>query len=52
VPLSCFAVGGADLSAVEMPFSVGTAGHLKLTISDVSLDPPGARRPHACPRAI
>jgi beta-glucosidase len=52
VPLSCFAVGGADLSAVEMPFSVGTAGHLKLTISDVSLDPAGARRPHACPRAI
>jgi beta-glucosidase len=52
VPLSCFAVGGADLSAVEMPFSVGTAGHLKLTISDVSLEPAGAHRPHACPRAI
>ena len=52
VPLSCFAVGGADLSAVEMPFSVGTAGHLKLTISDVSLAPAGSHPPHACPRAI
>jgi hypothetical protein len=53
VPLSCFAAGGADLSAVEMPFTIGTAGHLKLTISDVSLEPAGAPRAlRACPRAI
>jgi beta-glucosidase len=52
VPLSCFAVDGADLSAVEMPFALSTAGRLKLTISDVSLEPAGAHRPHACPRAI
>jgi beta-glucosidase len=52
VPLSCFAVGGADLSAVEMPFALSTAGHLKLTISDVSLAPAGSHPPHACPRAI
>jgi beta-glucosidase len=52
VPLSCFAVGGADLSAVEMPFALSTAGHLKLTISDVSLAPGGSHPPYACPRAI
>jgi Galactose-binding domain-like len=52
VPLSCFAAGGADLSAVEMPFTIGTAGHLKLTISDVSLEPAGGRALRACPRMI
>jgi beta-glucosidase len=52
VPLSCFAAGGADLSAVEMPFTIGTAGHLKLTISDVSLEAAGGRALRACPRAI
>jgi beta-glucosidase len=52
VPLSCFAAGGADLSAVEMPFTIGTAGHLKLTISDVSLEPAGSRGLRACPRMI
>jgi beta-glucosidase len=52
VPLSCFAAGGADLSAVEMPFTIGTTGHLKLTISDVSLEPAGGGALRACPRAI
>jgi beta-glucosidase len=52
VPLSCFAAGGADLSSVEMPFVVGTAGHLKLTISDVSIEPAGVETQRACPRAI
>jgi beta-glucosidase len=50
VPLSCFTAAGADLSAVEMPFAIGTAGHLKLTISDVRLEPAGGSTARACPR--
>jgi beta-glucosidase len=46
VPLSCFAAG-TDLSAVEMPFTLGTAGHLKLTISDIGV---GAADGHAAAR--
>jgi beta-glucosidase len=52
VPLSCFTAAGADLSAVEMPFAIGTAGHLKLTISDVRLEPAGGNTARACPRPI
>jgi len=52
VPLSCFAAGNADLGSVEMPFIIGTAGHLQLTISDVSIEPAGAQAARACPRAI
>jgi beta-glucosidase len=52
VPLSCFAAGDADLSSVEMPFVIGTAGHLKLMISDVSIEPAGVETQRACPRAI
>ena len=52
VPLACFSANGADLSAVEMPFVMGTAGHLKLTISDVTLLPAGSANAHTCPRPI
>jgi beta-glucosidase len=52
VPLSCFSADGADLSAVEMPFVIGTAGHLKLTISDVTLLAAGSANAHTCPRSI
>jgi beta-glucosidase len=52
VPLSCFAAGNADLSSVEMPFVIGTAGHLKLMISDVSIEPARVETQRACPRAI
>jgi beta-glucosidase len=52
VPLACFSAHGADLSAVEMPFIIGTAGHLKLTISDVTLLPAGNPNVHTCPRPV
>ncbi|HEY2782593.1 MAG TPA: glycoside hydrolase family 3 N-terminal domain-containing protein [Steroidobacteraceae bacterium] len=52
VPLACFTAAGAALSAVEMPFAIGTTGHLKLTISDVSLEPAGAGSARICPRPI
>jgi len=52
VPLSCFATGGADVTAVEMPFAIGTAGRLKLTISDVRLETAAGRAVGACPRRI
>jgi beta-glucosidase len=52
VPLSCFAAGGADVTAVEMPFAIGTAGRLKLTISDVRLETGAGRAARACPRRI
>jgi beta-glucosidase len=52
VPLSCFSADGGDLSAVEMPFVIGTAGHLKLTISDVTLLPAGSPNAHTCSRSI
>jgi beta-glucosidase len=52
VPLACFAADGADLGAVEMPFVIGTAGHLKLTISDVILLPTGNANAHTCPRPV
>jgi beta-glucosidase len=35
--LSCLAARGADLSTVEAPFAIATAGRLALTISDVRL---------------
>jgi len=52
VPLSCFSESGADLSAVEMPFIIGTAGHLKLIISDVTLKSTGSAAANACPQSI
>ncbi|MDP9008578.1 MAG: exo 1,3/1,4-beta-D-glucan glucohydrolase [Pseudomonadota bacterium] len=52
VPLSCFAAAGADVSAVEVPFAIGTAGHLKLTISDVRIESAGGRAAGTCPRRI
>jgi beta-glucosidase len=52
VPLSCFSVSGADLSAVEMPFIIGTAGHLKLVISEVTLKSAGSATASACPQSI
>jgi beta-glucosidase len=52
VPLACFNANGADLSAVEMPFVIGTAGHLKLTISDVTLLPAGNASVQTCPPAV
>jgi beta-glucosidase len=52
VPLACFSANGADLSAVEMPFVIGTAGHLKLTISDVTLLPTGNANVHTCPQPV
>jgi beta-glucosidase len=52
VPLSCFFTGGADLSAVEMPFIIGTAGHLKLIISEVTLNSTGSAAANVCPESI
>jgi beta-glucosidase len=37
IPLSCLADGGADLSSVEVPFTVESSGRFGLTISEVSL---------------
>jgi beta-glucosidase len=35
--LACLATSGADLSTVEAPFAIATAGRLALTISEVTL---------------
>jgi len=35
--LACLAARGADLSNVEAPFAIATAGQLALTISEVRL---------------
>ena len=37
--LACFSTDGADLSNVEAPFAVATAGRLKITIAEVRLVP-------------
>jgi beta-glucosidase len=37
VPLGCFARGGADMSRVAVPFSLATAGRLRIAISDVRI---------------
>jgi beta-glucosidase len=42
VPLACFTSGGADLSNVEAPFVIGTAGQLGLTIAEVRIVPHAA----------
>jgi hypothetical protein len=36
-PLSCFSARGADLSNVEAPFAIESAGRFALTISEVRL---------------
>jgi beta-glucosidase len=51
VPLSCFTHAGADLSEVEMPFVIGTAGHLQLTIAAVSLEAAKPEERASCPPA-
>jgi beta-glucosidase len=47
VPLSCFGAAGADISAVEVPFALGTSGSLRLTIAEIALKP--AKATAACP---
>jgi beta-glucosidase len=49
IPLSCFTVGGADLSQVAQPFAIETSGRFALTISEVSLIQPTSRDTRACP---
>ena len=48
VKLSCFREAGADVGRVMEPFSLSTAGHLRLTVTNIQLksDPAGA----VCPR--
>ena len=48
VKLSCFAEAGADVGRVMEPFSLRTAGHLRLSVTNIQLssDPAGA----VCPR--
>jgi beta-glucosidase len=35
IPLGCFEKAGADMKNLKVPFSITTAGQLKLTVSDV-----------------
>jgi beta-glucosidase len=35
IPLACFAAEGADLSQVDVPFAIASAGKLDLTLSEV-----------------
>ena len=35
IPLACFAAEGADLSKVDMPFAIASAGKLNLTLAEV-----------------
>jgi beta-glucosidase len=46
VPLSCFAAKGADLTRVEVPFEIETAGRFGLTLSAVRVTESGSA---ACP---
>jgi len=48
VKLSCFGAAGTDVSRVATPFALSSAGHLRITLSNVQLvsDPAGA----VCPR--
>ena len=47
IPLACYAARGADLSQIEMPFALATAGRLGLEIAEVSLGPSTHAQP--CP---
>jgi beta-glucosidase len=49
VPLSCFVAAGMDLGAVEVPFTLVTAGHFGLTVSEVSLQPRARGAVASCP---
>ncbi len=49
LPFSCLSAG-ADLSSVEVPFAVATAGQFGLTIAEVRLTEEGVSR-SACPAA-
>jgi beta-glucosidase len=49
VPLACFRAAGADLSAVEVPFTLVTAGHFGVTIGAVSLQLRGSGAATRCP---
>ena len=39
IPLACFAGEGTDLSAIDQPFALVSAGQLGLTLSEVKLVP-------------
>ena len=49
IALSCFASAGADLSSVEVPFSVATSGGFSLTLAEVRLAPKTANSASTCP---
>jgi len=51
IPVSCLAAAGADLSKVEVPFSIEASREFGVTISEVQVlsDAPQARTP--CPPA-
>ena len=49
VPLSCFIAAGANLGAVEVPFTLVTAGRFAVTIDEVSLRPRTGGATTTCP---
>jgi beta-glucosidase len=54
IPLSCLGAAGADLSRIEEPFSLGTAGAFTATLADIRIVAGAARDADAvrCPDPI
>ena len=50
VPLQCFAKAGADFRQVLRPFTLSTAGRLRLAVSDIRLQHPGGSISTQCGR--
>jgi beta-glucosidase len=51
VPLSCLAAAGADLSNVEVPFAIATAGRFEVTIAEIRLNDKAVGSAAVCPAA-
>ncbi len=49
VPLACWRAAGAELTAVEVPFALATAGRFAVTIAAVRIAPTVAGAARACP---
>ena len=50
VPLQCFAKAGADFRQVVRPFTLSTAGRLRVAVSDIRLQHPGGSISTQCGR--
>ncbi len=49
VPLSCFAAAGTDLTSIEIPFALSTAGSFTASLARIRIETGAAKRPEALP---